>query len=352
MLPFYAEAFGHPDSRDHAYGWDAAEAVETARAEAAELVGARAPDVLFAASATEAIALAFDAFAAAVRRDGSGVIASAAEHRSVHDACARLEARGVRVDRVRVDGGGLLDLEALERKIAETRPRLVCAMLGNNEIGTLDDVARVARIAHAHGALVLSDVTQAAGKIAVDLEALGVDLAVFASHKMCGPKGAAALVARDRDVRGRVRRGGTPDVPALVGFGEACRLARLLRDEESGRVASLRDRLETALAAELPDVFFNGRAAPRLPNTTSAGFPGVDARALIRAARDVAVSTRSACTSSSAAPSHVLKAIGLRDADAFACVRFSLGRFTTEGDVSCAVERLGSAYRRTLPASA
>ncbi len=231
-------------------------------------------------------------------------------------------------------------------------------MLANNEIGNIHPVRQVAEFAHAAGALFFSDITQAAGKIPVDVRAMGIDLAAFSAHKLYGPKGVGALFIRSGEPRieleplivggGQERglRAGTLNVPGIVGFGEACRIAKLEMAEESKRVGRLRDKLENSLLAEIPDIWINGDRQNRLPNTTNIGFRGVDARTLIRDMHDIAVSTKSACSSGQPGPSHVLKAIGLTDDEAYSCIRFSLGRFTTEQEIDYAIAKVVASVRK------
>jgi cysteine desulfurase len=231
-------------------------------------------------------------------------------------------------------------------------------MLANNETGTVHPLAEVAEITHRAKSLLVSDLTQAAGKIPIDVRELGVDLAAFSAHKMHGPKGVGALFIRGGAptielvpliVGGGQERGlraGTLNVPGIVGFGEACRIARADLPAEASRVARLRDRLEQGLLAALPEVAINGDAEHRLPNTSNLCFHGVDARTLIRDVHDLAVSTRSACSSAHQGPSHVLKAMGLSDDEAYSSIRFSTGRFTTEDEIDVALDRVIGSVRR------
>jgi cysteine desulfurase len=229
---------------------------------------------------------------------------------------------------------------------------LVALMAANNEIGTIHPVRAISRITHAAGALFLCDITQAVGKLPVDVRADGIDFAAFSAHKMYGPKGVGALYVRGGDppieleplIAGggqeRGLRGGTLNVPGIVGFGEACRIASAVMVEETGRVRKLRDRLEEAILSEVPDTWVNGDRVNRICNTSNIGFRGVDGRALIRDMHDIACSTRAACSSGAPGPSHVLKAIGLTDEDAYSCIRFSLGRFNTEEEIDYVIHKV------------
>jgi cysteine desulfurase len=251
---------------------------------------------------------------------------------------------------------GSLDFEALA-VAAEARPKAICIQAANNETGVLFPIARAAALAHAHGALLIVDAAQALGRIPLDVREEGFDLAAFSAHKLYGPKGAGALFVRGGLERTSLEalipgggqegglRAGTLNVAGIVGFGEACRLAGLEMAGEAARLCSLRDRLEAGLMSAFPGIRVNG-AGDRLPNTSNLVFPGVDARILIRDMHDVAVSTRSACASGSAEASHVLKAMGLGDEDAFASIRFSLGRSNTEAEIDAVVAKATASYRK------
>jgi cysteine desulfurase len=287
------------------------------------------------------------------------MITCATEHEAVLETCGRIQwLWGGQVDRLPVDRAGRLAPDVLARRLTPARPTLVAVMLANNETGTIQPIDELAATAHAFGAFFFCDLTQAVGKIPVDVRASGIDLAAFSAHKLYGPKGVGALFVRGGEPKieleplitggGQERglRAGTLNVPGIVGFGEACRIAAAEMAEDSVRVERLRDRLEQALLVGLPDTWVNGDTAHRLPNTTSIGFGGLDARILIRDMHDVAVSTRSACSSGSAGPSHVLTSMGLTDDEAYASIRFSLGRFTTEADIDYAISRVLSSAQK------
>ena len=268
-----------------------------------------------------------------------------AEHEAVLGACRALETSdAVQVYYLPVDSSGSIPSRALETCL-ELEAAALALMIGNNEIGSIHPLREAASIARARNVCVFSDITQAVGKIPVDVHAEGIDLAAFSAHKIYGPKGIGALFIRDSGQE-RGSRTGTLNVPGIVGFGEACRLAKHELADEAQRSEKLRDKLEQGLLAELPDVWINGDRRNRLPNTSNIGFRGVDARTLIRDMHDVAVSTRSACSSGSAGPSHVLKAIGLTDDEAYSCVRFSLGRFTTKEEIDYAVENVITSVKK------
>ncbi|MFO0747475.1 MAG: cysteine desulfurase family protein [Myxococcota bacterium] len=352
MLPWFGERFGNPSSTTHIYGREAARAVEEARAEVAALVGADPREVVFTSGATEALNLALKGLAAgrpaAAREAPARVVASAFEHKAVLDVLAHGSFDAVLAP---VTRDGFVALDAVAAALA-TPTLAVCVMAAQNEVGTLQPLAELAAMAHAAGALMLSDAAQAAGKIALDARALGVDLMALSAHKLYGPKGIGALVVRRRppvplvamiDGGGHERglRSGTLNVPAIVGFGVAARLARERLDADQPRIGALRDRLWAALQAGLgPRVALSGALAPRLAGNLHVSFPGLEARRLIEAVPELALSAGSACTSDDLSPSHVLRAMGLSDRDLFGSLRIGLGRGTTEADVDLAARVL------------
>jgi cysteine desulfurase len=357
MLPYFTDHFGNAASLQHAYGWEAQQAVESARQHVAELVGARLRDVIFTSGATEANNLVLRGVVDALRSPASGlptaaahVVTLATEHPAILEPCAFLENQGVRVTRVPVQPSGIVDLAALGEAITPGTT-LVSVMAGNNEIGVIQPLADIARLAHAAGAWFHSDASQAAAFGGIDMTAMGIDLLSCTAHKIYGPKGAGALVVRraakvalDPVQRGggheRGLRSGTLNVPGIVGFGEAARLARSRRAADVPRLALLRDRLWTRLREALPAIHLRGAEQPRLPHNLNVGFDGLTGRDLVLGLTDVAVSPGAACASTSAAPSHVLLALGLSEAEARSSLRFGLLRTTTETEVDDLASRL------------
>jgi cysteine desulfurase len=361
ILPVQKESFGNPASSEHRLGWDAAEAVEQGRSDVANLMNAHPSEIVYTGGATEGVNLGLKGFAfsppeAIARRT---IITSTAEHEAVLATCRQIERlTSVLVKYLPVDGVGRIDLAALENSIEPGYSTLVALIYANNEIGTINPIREAAKIAHDAGALFFTDATQALGKIPVDVRADGIDMAAFSAHKICGPKGVGALFIRSGEpkielepliVGGGQERGlrsGTLNVPGIVGFGEACRIAQREMTEEGERVRRLRDRLEAALLAQLSNIRINGDVNHRLPNTSNITFSGIDSRTLIRDMHGLAVSTRSACSSGAPGPSHVLKATGLSDDEAYSSIRFSLGRFTTEEEIERATELVVSSVRK------
>ncbi|MEZ5286189.1 MAG: cysteine desulfurase family protein [Vicinamibacterales bacterium] len=341
MLPYFSASFGNPSSRTHRFGWEAADAVERARKQVAAAIGASAREIVFTSGATEANCLAITGVAAAAPPERRHVVTVATEHKAVLDAVRPLERAGWRVSVLPVPRTGILDAgEVAEALTPETA--LVSVMLANNEIGVLQPVRSIAEAAHAHGALVHTDAVQALGRVPVNVRDLGVDLASFSAHKVYGPKGVGALFVRrgvERQLAAPMRgggqerglRGGTLNVPGIVGFGAASALAVQDLDADGARLAELGDRLWRRLAETIAGVWLNGAVTPRLPGSLNVTFDGIDGEGLLVALTEVAASSGAACTS--AEPSHVLTALGLDRGRALASLRFGLGRATTAQDV-------------------
>jgi cysteine desulfurase len=357
MLPYFCEVFGNPSSQTHPFGWDAADAVQTAREQVARLVGVSAKEVVFTSGGTEANNLALQGGARANRDRGDQIVTVATEHKSVIDTVRRLGDEGFRATFLPVGSDGLLDLADLEAALAGGRTMLVSVMAGNNEIGALQPIREIAELAHRHGALMHTDAVQVAGKVPFDAAAADVDLLSMSAHKMYGPKGAGALIVRRRKppiaiepimYGGRHEQGfrsGTLNVPAIVGFGRAAEICDEELDGEVARLTSLRDRLIERLTS-LEGVRINGSLEHRLPHNINVAFEGVEPEALLMSLSDLAVSGGSACSSASAEPSHVLSAIGLPADLARASIRIGLGRFTTDDEVAYAADKLVEVVRQ------
>jgi cysteine desulfurase len=343
MASTLRDEFGNPSSIHH-FGQRAKAAVDEARTEVAALVGGDPSEIVFTSGGTEADNLAIRGAAMAMGAAGRRhLIASAAEHEAVLVTLKALARDGYTVDLLPVDGTGLVAVDSLRRAVRDDTA-LVSIMQANNEVGTIQPLADLARVAHERGALFHSDSVQAIGKIPLDVGALGLDLAALSGHKFNGPKGAGALWVR-RGVRlisqqtggrqERSRRAGTENVPAIVGLGVAARLARSRPAADGPRIAALRDRFEAAVLSAVPGSAVNGASAPRLPNTTNISFDGVEAESLLIALdlEGIAVSTGSACSSGTLEPSHVLTAMGLPSRRVQSSIRFSLGPGTTSGEI-------------------
>ncbi|MDE0701948.1 MAG: cysteine desulfurase family protein [Acidimicrobiaceae bacterium] len=347
MTPVLLEGVGNASS-SHRFGRYQTAVVDRAREQVAAFVGGRPADVVFTAGATEANNLALRGAAEAARGDRRRILISAVEHASVHQVARSLSDQGlVKLDVIPVTSRGFVDLDEMEGLIDDD-VLLVSVMAANSETGVLNPVDEIAERVHAAGALFHCDATQMVGRLPFDLQRVGADLVSISSHKICGPGGVGALIGTRQSLRliqpiihggGQERglRSGSLNVAGIVGLGAAAQIASDERAAEASRVAELRDRLVANIKASIPDVHEHGDTTRRLPNTASIRFEGADAEAVVTQMDPVAVSTGSACSSGSIDPSAVLLAMGLNRVAAFETVRFSLGRFTVEGDIDAAV---------------
>jgi len=364
MWPYFTEQFGNPSSKSHPYGWEADEAVAAARAHIAALVGAEAREVVFTSGATESVNLALKGVVRPLLADGARphVVTVATEHKATLDTAHALARRGARETTLSVRADGSIDKDALSRAI-DDGATIVSVMHANNEIGTVHDVAAIGALCRAREVLFHVDAAQTTGTLPIDVRAMGIDLLSLTAHKMYGPKGIGALVVKrglrleplvDGGGQERGHRAGTLNVPAIVGFGEAARLALLTRDEERARIGALRDRLRALLTDAFPDLVVHGAANDaRLAGNLSIAFPFVEAeRLLMRTCREVALSTGSACTQATLEPSHVLRAIGLPHDVAHRTVRIGVGRSTTMEEIERAAAVLIDAARALTADSA
>jgi cysteine desulfurase len=351
MKPYFMETFGNAASRNHSFGWQAEEAVEKARKQIADLIGATAKEIVFTSGATESNNLALKGVAEMYAEKGNHIITAATEHKAVLDTCKRLEKHGVRVTYLPVQNNGLIDLEMLKDAITD-KTILVSIMYANNEIGVLQNMAEIGKIAKAKGVLVHSDATQAVGKVPVNVIKDNIDLMSLSGHKIYGPKGVGALYVRRKNPRVQITaqmdggghergmRSGTLNVPGIVGLGEACALSQAEMPEESKRMAYLRDKLKGKLESQLDEVYINGSMEHRVPNNLNISFAYVEGESLLMGINDIAVSSGSACTSATLEPSYVLKALGAGDDLAHSSIRFGLGRFNTEEEVDYVAEKV------------
>ena len=350
MLPYLKGEFGNAASQ-HRFGLRAAAAVEKARSQVAAIVGAAEKEIVFTSGATESDNLAIKGAAAMYKPKGNHIITCQAEHKAVLDPCKRLEEQGFAVTYLAPDSYGRVSAESVAAAITEGTI-LITIMLANNEIGTINPVAEIGRVAKARGVLFHTDATQAVGKTPIDVEAMGVDLLSLSAHKLYGPKGVGALYVRARNPRVRLVcqmdggghergfRSGTMNVPGIVGLGVACELSRGRMADDARRIGALRDRLEKGLVAALDHVRANGHPTQRLYNTTNLSFDYVEGESMMLKMQEIAVSTGSACSSASLEPSHVLKSMGVPDEQAHGSLRFSLGRGNTEEEVDYTVAKV------------
>jgi cysteine desulfurase len=344
MLPYFTEKFGNAASRNHVFGWEAEAAVDAARQQIAALINADAKEIIFTSGATESDNLALRGVAEMYREKGDHIITTMTEHRAILDTAKRLEKMGFSVTYVPVRADGLVDPEAIAQAITP-KTILISVILANNEIGTINPVAEIGKLAKARGILFHSDATQAVGKIPVDVQAMGIDLMSLSAHKMYGPKGVGALYVRRKNPRVRLvpiidggghergMRSGTLPVPLVVGFGTAAEICGRMMPEESKRLTALRDRLRDGIMTQLDQVYLNGHPTQRLPNNVNISFAYVEGESLLMGLKDIALSSGSACTSASLEPSYVLKALGVGSDLAHSSIRYGLGRFNTEEEV-------------------
>ncbi len=351
MVPYFTEHFGNAASRNHAYGWEAEAAVEKAREQIAQLVGANPKEIIFTSGATEADNLAIMGVMEMYKEKGNHIITTPIEHKAVLDTCKYLEQKGCEVTYLNVDQYGMINLEELKAAI-KPNTVLISIMFANNEIGTIQPVAEIGKIAKEKGVLFHSDAVQAIGKVPVNVESMGIDLMSITAHKMYGPKGVGALYIRRKNPRVRIAeqmhggghergmRSGTLNVPSIVGFGKAAEIARLEMTEESKRLVGLRDKMHREITKAIPEVYLNGHPTQRLPHNLNLSFAYIEGESMIMGMKELAVSSGSACTSASLEPSYVLKAIGVGEELAHTSIRFGLGRFTTNEEVDFAIKKV------------
>ena len=345
MVPYFLTKFGNAASRSHKFGWEAEEAVDYARERIARLIGAAdSKEIVLTSGATESDNLALKGVAEFYKDKGNHIITTVTEHKAVLDTCKRLEKQGFQVTYLDVGKDGRVD-PADVRKAITAKTILVSVMLANNEIGAVQPLAEIGKITRECGVLLHSDAVQGIGKVEFDVQKMNVDLASLTAHKIYGPKGVGALYVRRSRPRVRLAaqmdggghergmRSGTLAVPLIVGFGKACDILLKERYTESARLLALRERLRTRIMNRLDEVYINGSMEHRLPGNLNISFNFVEGEGLMMAIKDVAVSSGSACTSSSLEPSYVLRALGVGDELAHSSIRFGLGRFNTEEEV-------------------
>jgi cysteine desulfurase len=346
MLPYFTEKFGHPASRNHPFGWEAEAAVDRARGELAKLIGARDPkEIVFTSGGTESINLALKGAAEMYREKGNHIVTTVIEQRAGLDVAKRLERQGFEVTYVPVQPDGVVDADAIEKALTP-KTVLLSVMFANNEIGTIQDIAAIGKLAKAKGVIFHTDATQAAGKVPIDVEALGVDLLSCTAHLMYGPKGIGALYVRRKAPRVRIAplidggghergmRSGTLPVPLIAGFGRAAELCRESMAEEHARIAALRDHLQDLILSSVEEAFLNGHPERRLPGNLNVSFAYVEGESILMGLnKETALSSGSACTSATLEPSYVIAALGASAELAHSSIRFSLHRFNTEEEV-------------------
>src|SRR6266699_901414 len=351
MMPYLTDRFGNAASRNHKFGWEAEQAVEDARKEIASLIGADPREIVITSGATESDNLAVKGVASMYREKGDHIITCVTEHKAILDTYKHLEKDGFRVTFLQMDSKGLVDLDDLRNAIT-AKTILISIMTANNEVGVIQDIKQIGKLARERGVLFHTDAVQAAGKIPFNVNEMNVDIASLSAHKIYGPKGVGALYVRRRNPRvlltplidggghERGMRSGTLNVPGIVGFGKAAQICRQEMASEAERLRALRDRLNERLHARLDEIYVNGSMEHRLPHNLNISFAYVEGESLLMGINDVAVSSGSACTSASLEPSYVLKALGAGDDLAHSSIRFGLGRWTTEDEVDYVADKL------------
>lgn len=344
MMPYFTTDFGNAASRNHVFGWKAESAVEHARDQVAALIGGNSKEIVFTSGATESNNLAIKGVLEFYESKGQHIITAATEHKAVIDTCKYLERRGATVTFLEVGADGLIDLGDLERAITD-KTVLVSIMFANNETGVLQPIAEIGKLCKKRNVLFHTDAVQATGKVAIDVEAMGIDLLSMSAHKMYGPKGVGALWVRRSKPRVRVApllhggghergmRSGTLNVPGIVGFGKAAELARLEMGAEAARLLELRTYLHARINRDVPECYVNGSLEHRLPGNLNFSVAYVEGESLLMALKDIALSSGSACTSASLEPSYVLRALGVGDELAHSSLRVGLGRFSSKEEI-------------------
>ncbi|HEY9159101.1 IscS subfamily cysteine desulfurase [Candidatus Binatus sp.] len=358
MLPYFTEKFGNAASRNHSFGWEAEEAVDRARNQIAALIGAKSKEIIFTSGATESDNLAIKGVVEFYKDKGSHVISCVTEHKAVLDSCRALERAGkATVTYLPVDKYGMVDPDAVRRAITD-KTVLITIMWANNEIGTIHPIAEIGRIAKEKGVIFHCDAVQAIGKVPVDFEKAGVDLASITAHKIYGPKGIGAIYVRSKGPRVRLSpqmdggghergmRSGTLNVPGIVGLGAACEIAGMEMPEEARRLIQLRSQLQAGLFERLDEIYVNGHPTERLPGNLNVSFAYVEGESLLMGINDIAVSSGSACTSATLEPSYVIRALGIDDELAHSSIRFGLGRFNTLEEVDYVTDRVSKEVKR------
>ena len=356
MLPYFADKFGNPHSRSHAYGWVAEEASEIARENIADLINATSKEIIFTSGATESNNLAIKGLARFHKDKKNHIITAVTEHKCVLDSCRNLESEGFKITYLKVGENGLISIEQLQEAITD-QTLLVSIMTANNEIGVLQPIKQIGEICKANNVYFHTDAAQAFGKIKMDVDELNIDLMSISGHKIYGPKGIGALYVR-RKPRVRLQslisgggqergfRSGTLATPLVVGLGKAAALAKLEMEENEVHIRRLTKKLQDGLNKNIPDLYLNGDVNERIYGNLNLSFAYIEGESMIMAIKDLAVSSGSACTSASLEPSYVLKAIGVSEELAHTSIRFGIGKFTTDEEIDYAIEVISNSVAK------
>lgn len=358
MMPYMTVKFGNAASRNHAYGWEAEQAVEKAREQVASVIGAEPKEVIFTSGATESDNIALKGAVQMYKQKGDHIITMNTEHKAVLDTCHRLEREGqAKVTYLDPKSDGIIDLQELENAITD-KTIMIAIMMANNEIGVIQPVKQIGELCRKHNIVFFTDAVQAVGKIPVDVNEMNIDVLSLSGHKIYGPKGVGALYVRRKKPRVKLSpvidggghergmRSGTLNVPGIVGLGKAIELCAKEMQEESKRLTALRDRLKDGIMSQLDETYINGSYEHRLPHNLNISFAYVEGEGLLMGMKDLAVSSGSACTSASLEPSHVLKSLGVGEELAHSSIRYSFGRFTTQEEIDFAIQQTVQAVNR------
>lgn len=357
MMPYLTTKFGNAASRSHAFGWDAEQEVERARVEVAKIIGASSKEIVFTSGATESINIAFKGAAEMYAEKGNHYITVMTEHKATLDSAKYLEKHGCTVTYLPVDEFGMVTPEQVKAAITD-KTVMVSIMHANNEVGTIHPIKEIGAVTKAAGVLLHVDAAQTVGKVAIDVNAMNIDILSISGHKIYGPKGVGALYIRRQNPRVRLGaiihggghergvRSGTLNVPGIVGLAKACEIARLSMNQEIEKVARLRDRLKDGLFKALDEIYLNGHPTQRLPNNLNVSFAYVEGEAMMMGLKEIAVSSGSACTSASLEPSYVLKALGVGEELAHTSIRFGIGRFNTEEEIDFVIDKVITTVNR------
>ncbi len=357
MLPYFSEKFGNSASRNHSFGWEAEKVVSNAREQISRLIHCHPKEVIFTSGATESDNLALKGVAAMYRSKGNHLITAVTEHKAILDTAKQLEKEGFDVTYLPVDSEGLIDLEELKTSITD-KTILISIMLANNEVGVIQPISEIGKIAKENGVLFHCDATQGVGKIPVNVEEMGIDLMSFSAHKIYGPKGVGGLYVRKKNPRVRLSammdggghergmRSGTLNVPGIVGLGMACEVSEKEMLEEGARLTRMRMRLQDFILENLDEVYLNGHPENRLPQNLNLSFAYVEGESLLMGLTEIALSSGSACTTATLEPSYVLRALGIGSDLAHSSLRFGLGRFTTDEEIDYVGKRVVETVKR------
>jgi len=357
MSPWFTEKFGNASSRNHTYGWEAEEAVEIARESVAAIIGSLPKEIIFTSGATEANNIALQGVAKNYQNQGRHIITLKTEHKAVIDVCQHLSEDGFDITYLPVDKDGILNVNKFEDAIRDDTI-LASVMHVNNEIGVIQPIKELGAICKNKNVIFHVDAAQSVGKIPLNIDDMGIDLLSISAHKFYGPKGVGALYIRRKDPRVQLQpvmfggghergvRSGTLPVPNIVGMGRACNLAADVMSEENLKITTLCDALLQGIRDENPKTLVNGSMEKRVAGNLNMSFPGVNNEAIIAAIPEIAISSGSACTTSTMEPSHVLLALGMSKEEAYSSLRFGIGRFNTEKDIHIAVKSINGCMKK------